>query len=704
MTFEFKNISGKNIFSIGKAVKNIDFINGITVIKGKNGNGKSTIFEMLYFILTGKSYRGIKKNSIINHTNKKDLEVQLNLKKNNKNITIIRRLKPKKDTPQDVLIIDNKETNFIDKKNFQMEIEKILGINEQILKQQIFLSQNFYEPFVELSPESKRKFISRIFDLDKFKEMELKLKEDIKKLKYDIDILNVNITNLEDKIKYVIENEIERKKVITVRINSCKDIIQETNDKILKNLENLYVINQEKINKENDINKLKNEIESLNKKIYTNNQILNQKNNLNEKINTLTDELNIIQNDKNKIYDENEKLIKMYKTNKIKEKNKKINEQIILLNENIKTTKNKINEDFEMIKFYDENDKCPTCNKELTDKERDKERDKLVNNIEKNKKELMKLEEKRKLINEKSIKLLTLKTNIEKIIDNIEQNYDNEINRLKYSINNYKEQLDNIVDIDIDEIEKIKKEIKDKVKILDNIESTINVELDKQKHNDKIESENKNLNYKVKTNEGLIKDYESELNKLKNSDIKQFEEELKEKNTDQKRNKLKLTYLERLYNMVKKDDGIKKYIVQQYLPTLNQYVNQYAKSFNFHNKIVIDNGGMNISIFHRGKEKEIGSYSSGELQKINMSILFAFQSLLRIKSGIDFPLLLLDEITAPLDTDNAELFYKILKEDFSDMYIMIINHRIEETDSEYVNRVIEVSKNSNGFSDYKILN
>ena len=171
--YEFKNISGKNFLSIGKAEKNIDFINGITVIKGKNGNGKSTIFEMLYFILTGKSYRGIKKKaSLINHTNKKDLEVQLNFKKNNKDITIIRRMKPKKDIPSDILIIDGKETNFTDKKNFQIEIEKLLGINEEILKQQIFLSQSFYEPFVELSPESKRKFISRVFGLNKFKEME----------------------------------------------------------------------------------------------------------------------------------------------------------------------------------------------------------------------------------------------------------------------------------------------------------------------------------------------------------------------------------------------------------------------------------------------------------------------------------------------------------------------------------------------------
>ena len=698
--YEFKNISGKNFLSIGKAEKNIDFINGITVIKGKNGNGKSTIFEMLYFILTGKSYRGIKKKaSLINHTNKKDLEVQLNFKKNNKDITIIRRMKPKKDIPSDVLIIDGKKTNFTDKKNFQIEIEKLLGVNEEILKQQIFLSQSFYEPFVELSPESKRKFISRVFGLNKFKEMEIKIKEDIKSLKYDIDILNVNITNLEDKINYIKENEIEKKKIILERINNCNNIIEETKEEIKKNKENLYEINIDELNKKeleiDKLNEIKNRLKS-DLVFYEKTNIKNNK--LKNKISNLEEELDEL--GQNRLKEENEKEIKLYNSGKIEDKKNKLIDSINKLKNKKEIIQNNLDDKWNMIKFYEENDKCPTCNKELTDKERDTERDKLVRIIKEYENKNIEIENKIDEYNKKIKKLSFLQKKIEEIIKKINNN-NRKIKTLEKTIETLEEQIEK--DVNDYKINKLNENFNVRKEQIKRLKMEIEKNSNKREHNKEIESHIKNLKYKIQSNENFIDEYQKELENLKNTDIKQFENELEEKINDVKRKKVKLTYLERIYNIVKKDDGIKKYIVQQYLPTLNKYVNQYAKSFNFHNKIVIDNGGMNISIFHRGKEKEIGSYSSGELQKINMSVLFAFQSLLRIKSGIEFPLLLLDEITAPLDTENAELFYKILKEDFSDMYIMIINHRIEESDSEYVDRTIEVVKNSNGFSDYKIL-
>ena len=79
-----------------------------------------------------------------------------------------------------------------------------------------------------------------------------------------------------------------------------------------------------------------------------------------------------------------------------------------------------------------------------------------------------------------------------------------------------------------------------------------------------------------------------------------------------------------------------------------------------------------------------------------------FINILKIKSGINFPLLILDEITAPLDIENTNLFYNILSDYFKDLTIFTINHRIEESDNKNIDNIIEVEKR-NGFSKYNVL-
>ena len=59
----FEKLTFRNIFSCGNTNVSVDFINGTTtLIEGKNGTGKSQIYEALFFALFNKPFRKINKD------------------------------------------------------------------------------------------------------------------------------------------------------------------------------------------------------------------------------------------------------------------------------------------------------------------------------------------------------------------------------------------------------------------------------------------------------------------------------------------------------------------------------------------------------------------------------------------------------------------------------------------------------------------
>ena len=105
---QFKNLTIKNFLSVGDIPVSIDFKPGLHIVTGlnkdkvdrRNGVGKSTIADALYFALYGNTLRELKKEFISNNISQGKCEVALTLlvssKQSNTEYKIVRLLNPTK--------------------------------------------------------------------------------------------------------------------------------------------------------------------------------------------------------------------------------------------------------------------------------------------------------------------------------------------------------------------------------------------------------------------------------------------------------------------------------------------------------------------------------------------------------------------------------------------------------------------------------
>ncbi len=199
------------------------------------------------------------------------------------------------------------------------------------------------------------------------------------------------------------------------------------------------------------------------------------------------------------------------------------------------------------------------------------------------------------------------------------------------------------------------------------------------RHRDQAITHNKGLitNLKQKQN-GLEQDCKDLHEQSNIEDRHQELDELKDKlaKLDLRRGEVvkNLTEYKFLIKLLK-DDGIKSNIIKTYLPVINKLISKYLQILEFPIKFQFDEM-FNERVVVKGRtDLTYNSFSEGERMRIDLSLLFAFRELAKIRTGVGCNLLIFDEILdAALDTNGIESFMSIIKSLGEDANIYVISH------------------------------
>lgn len=167
----------------------------------------------------------------------------------------------------------------------------------------------------------------------------------------------------------------------------------------------------------------------------------------------------------------------------------------------------------------------------------------------------------------------------------------------------------------------------------------------------------------------------------------------------------KLEYVEeRTYNEVigemLKDTGIKTKVIKQYLPVMNRLINQYLQVLDFFVAFHLDEN-FNETIRSRHRDSfNYASFSEGEKQRIDLSLLFTWRQIAKMKNSAATNLLVLDEtFDSSLDHDGIDNLTKILNTLEDGTNVFIISHKGDILENKFRSK-IEFIKDRN-FSKIK---
>ncbi|MFA7407650.1 MAG: hypothetical protein WCY93_07410 [Anaerolineaceae bacterium] len=125
-----------------------------------------------------------------------------------------------------------------------------------------------------------------------------------------------------------------------------------------------------------------------------------------------------------------------------------------------------------------------------------------------------------------------------------------------------------------------------------------------------------------------------------------------------------------------KDTGIKTSIIRQYVPIMNQMINKYLSRFELFVDFNLDET-FNETIKSRHRDAfSFSSFSEGEKMRINLSIMFAWRAIAKMRNSVSTNILFLDEILdGPSDSEGVENLIDIINTMGDNDNIFVISHR-----------------------------
>ena len=415
--------------------------------------------------------------------------------------------------------------------------------------------------------------------------------------------------------------------------SSRRDVIEDLLD--LKIFTSMNVLLKEKIqtNKEN-LKEIRHNIKLEKEKLAVHKKYLEEIHNKNqERIDKLNDE---IENSESSIFRleadierNNSKVDELRETIKDeKTVNKKL-QDILKIESQFEDKTKKLKKD---IKFYQDNDNCPTCEQQISS---------VI----------------------KTTKIRESEEKIQQVVDAVD--------KLQLELDKQNQRL-----LDIMEVNKEIQEYLEKVSDSNNQISALNKFIKKIR---------KDIDAEV-DNETNIEEESIEIDKI--NDSINSNEVLKEERLNEAQ------ILDVAADLLK-DKGIKTQIVRQYVPVMNKLINKYLAAMEFFVSFDLDeNFDETIRSRHRDKFS-YSSFSEGEKMRIDLALLLTWRAIAKMKNSTNTNLLILDEVfDASLDTNGCDEFLKLLNELGKGTNVFVISHKGDVLQDKF-RSVIKFEKHKN---------
>ncbi len=283
------------------------------------------------------------------------------------------------------------------------------------------------------------------------------------------------------------------------------------------------------------------------------------------------------------------------------------------------------------LKFFEENDNCPTCTQKIQPEFRDEK------------------------IDYEKKKLVTLNDGMKDLVT--------EISKVENKITDFNKISEKMYDINI-EMSKLNTSINEINKFSDSLHNEILLLEGK-------EEDTKSLETKLELLKTQLQETKLELSKI--SEEKKYLDVIRE---------------------VLSDKGAKAKIIKKYLPIMNTLINQYLQSMDFFINFHLDEE-FNETVKSRHRDVfDYNSFSEGEKMRIDLALVFTWRTIAKMKNSANTNLMVLDEIfDSSLDGQGTDDFFKIVRK-MDNQNIFIISHKGDILFDKFTN-IIKFDKEHN---------
>lgn len=243
MKIFFRKIRFMNFLAYGNTWVEINLDTHLTtLIRGKNGCGKSTIIEALVFVLFNKPFRDVNKGDLVNDITGKNCLVEVEFTVGSKEYKVVRGIAPNLFEVYENGVLLNQKS---DPKDYQAILEKqILRCNQKSFCQIVILGSASYIPFMRMKLPDRRAIFEDLLDLQNYTTAGSIIKSQVTQLDSDIKSVEVEKDKVEQRISLMKHSMAELRQANDDVISGFENSKLELNKMITKSTKRIANINE----------------------------------------------------------------------------------------------------------------------------------------------------------------------------------------------------------------------------------------------------------------------------------------------------------------------------------------------------------------------------------------------------------------------------------------------------------------------------